>query len=756
MYCNALLLMTLHVVISGSAVLRSEQISQRASTDDGEPCAYRSQAKTNSAAALWIESDVTCQYFHILEKISYGQSSSGILANLGHLIPDFKTTLVPYDGKKRRSATEAQSFDPSLFPLAVPYQCLASSEAALEYVQQTLKPILLQALLSFPQTVDDEIVLLQRMNLLLRNDNFIRLMDGGGLLLEHTEEMENIFFMLMALPFFAVHTSDQTVLGWGVLTYLEGLSAFDGWLNWSNLSDKVGCYYCDESLMQALERAYVQFSTFAPDLRHRLAGISLVFFSPRPLVGARSILDVVREHRTLLAAASLAAINEFNAMDEHEQQNILRGSSLLLQAEEVSATAKSTHLEISNAGQDQVFDYALSLLEQMRNMNFVPKGSLNVWYCHPKLVLGSRAIESVMDRSAADDRAGVAHALALDKGQQVLWEKQGLLMASLNSLEGQRTYGNRRWRPQEIRLLSDFMESNASPDSGITMLGQTRPVTAVVGLNQDIMNRPLNGEKVPTAVALAAGIVVMPTGAGWFRFGNFGHEFSHLFEKHFSAEQLSSVLEAYRRIQGKGYYTAYFETNVHEALAELMGNWYENSQAVLDVARVWNDPDFWRMVHAAAYASVDASGRPRVRLWKISLADSCGFINYKIQSRWEPVLFATNGLIAEIGDPGLSPVERIANTTRSSFLLAQNFPNPFNPTTHIEYELERPASLQLTIYDALGLEIRRLADERRSVGRFTAVWDGTDEAGRPCASGTYFYRLQTGDFVQTKKMVLLR
>jgi hypothetical protein len=635
-------------------------------------------------------------------------------------------------------------------------RCLAGTTAALEYVQETLKPILLSAILSFPQTPDEEIVLLQRMNLLLRNENFNRLLDGGGVLMDHPEEMESIFFMLMALPFFAVHTTDQAVLGWGVLTYLEGLAAFNRWLNWSTLQAKVASYYCDETLLQALARAYAQFPAFDPGLRNRLAGISLVFLSPWPAVASHSVIDVVSEHKSLLAAASLAAIHDFNAMDEHEQQNILWGSSLLLLAERGGTSLKSSSFETANAGRDQVIDYALTLLEQIRIMNFVPKGNLNFWYCHPKLVLGSAAIEAFIDHVTPERNTRLARVLALDHGQQALWQKHGVLMASLNSLEGERSLGNRRWRPEETRLLSDFMEINSNPDSGITMMGQSRSIKAVVGLTRDIMIRILDGDRVPTAVALSAGIVVMPTGAGWFRFGNFGHEFSHLFEKYFTAKQLSLITESYRRIQGRGYYTAYFETNVHEALAELMGNWFEDSRAVLEAARACNDPDFWRLVHAAAYASLDASGRSRARLWKISLADSNGYIRYEIHSHWEPVVLGADGEIADIGERGLSPVERVPNSTASMFSLFQNYPNPFNPLTRIEYELARPAALRLSIYNALGLEIRTLVDARRAAGRYAAVWDGTNNAGRSCAAGVYWYRLQAGDVVQSQKMILLR
>jgi len=90
------------------------------------------------------------------------------------------------------------------------------------------------------------------------------------------------------------------------------------------------------------------------------------------------------------------------------------------------------------------------------------------------------------------------------------------------------------------------------------------------------------------------------------------------------------------------------------------------------------------------------------------------------------------------------------------FGLEQNYPNPFNAATTITYTVPRRAMIQLTIYNILGQEVYR--DECGSVamGTYSLVWDGHDEFGREVASGIYFYRITTADYVQTKKMVLLK
>jgi hypothetical protein len=88
--------------------------------------------------------------------------------------------------------------------------------------------------------------------------------------------------------------------------------------------------------------------------------------------------------------------------------------------------------------------------------------------------------------------------------------------------------------------------------------------------------------------------------------------------------------------------------------------------------------------------------------------------------------------------------------------LAQNWPNPFNPATTIEFGLKESGHVSLRIYDAAGRLVRVLIDEDRPAGSYKAVWNGSDSAGAKVSSGVYFYRLSAGEFIRTRKMVLLR
>jgi ligand-binding sensor domain-containing protein len=86
-----------------------------------------------------------------------------------------------------------------------------------------------------------------------------------------------------------------------------------------------------------------------------------------------------------------------------------------------------------------------------------------------------------------------------------------------------------------------------------------------------------------------------------------------------------------------------------------------------------------------------------------------------------------------------------------TYALQQNYPNPFNPTTVISYQLPAVSDVRLVVYDLLGQEVSTLVNERKAPGRYGVKFDATG-----LSSGVYFYRLQAGDFVQTRKFLLLR
>ncbi len=92
----------------------------------------------------------------------------------------------------------------------------------------------------------------------------------------------------------------------------------------------------------------------------------------------------------------------------------------------------------------------------------------------------------------------------------------------------------------------------------------------------------------------------------------------------------------------------------------------------------------------------------------------------------------------------------------TTFKLQQNYPNPFNPSTTITYALPRSTPVRLTVYNGLGRRIVTLVDARQTMGVYSVQWSGQSADGRRLQSGVYLYRLQAGDFVETKKMMLIQ
>jgi hypothetical protein len=90
------------------------------------------------------------------------------------------------------------------------------------------------------------------------------------------------------------------------------------------------------------------------------------------------------------------------------------------------------------------------------------------------------------------------------------------------------------------------------------------------------------------------------------------------------------------------------------------------------------------------------------------------------------------------------------------YRLFQNVPNPFNPETTISFELPEGTEVALAVYNLVGQRVRTLVQEARGPGRYRVVWDGRDDLGHDVSSGVYFYRFKAGDFLATRRMLLVR
>ena len=92
----------------------------------------------------------------------------------------------------------------------------------------------------------------------------------------------------------------------------------------------------------------------------------------------------------------------------------------------------------------------------------------------------------------------------------------------------------------------------------------------------------------------------------------------------------------------------------------------------------------------------------------------------------------------------------------TAFALLQNYPNPFNPTTTLRYDIPENSHVTITIYDMLGRQVKTLINQTQDSGFKSVIWDATNDYGKPVSAGVYLYKIQAGEFVQTRKMVLLK
>jgi len=109
------------------------------------------------------------------------------------------------------------------------------------------------------------------------------------------------------------------------------------------------------------------------------------------------------------------------------------------------------------------------------------------------------------------------------------------------------------------------------------------------------------------------------------------------------------------------------------------------------------------------------------------------------------------------GVPGfVTDVKKLDDTVPAEYALNQNYPNPFNPSTIINYSITKPGEVSLAVYDVLGRKVVDLLNGSQKAGTYQVTWNGLNNNGQKVNSGVYFYTITAGDFVQTRKMMLLK
>ena len=131
---------------------------------------------------------------------------------------------------------------------------------------------------------------------------------------------------------------------------------------------------------------------------------------------------------------------------------------------------------------------------------------------------------------------------------------------------------------------------------------------------------------------------------------------------------------------------------------------------------------------------------------------------------YEFVILEVNGAACEFalddiywdGGGNVHIVDEDKNMISNHYLLGDNYPNPFNPSTNISYKVKESGVISLLIHDLRGNRINKLISEYKPRGNYSINWNGTDESGRFVPSGVYFYTMKTEKQIMTKKMILLK
>lgn len=181
-------------------------------------------------------------------------------------------------------------------------------------------------------------------------------------------------------------------------------------------------------------------------------------------------------------------------------------------------------------------------------------------------------------------------------------------------------------------------------------------------------------------------------------------------------------------------------------LGEINGGTASDSMAIWDTtAAAWTYKDGKPTRTNNLYGSVAASitycqGKPGVKIW-------CVGGSYGTQSVRPLDVFADTCLLYCTG-----PLTSINNNnTPVQYQLMQNYPNPFNPTTKISYQIPVSGTVKITVSDLLGRELGTILNEYVPAGSHEAVFDGKNYS-----SGVYFYKMESGQFTESKKMVLIK
>jgi hypothetical protein len=186
-----------------------------------------------------------------------------------------------------------------------------------------------------------------------------------------------------------------------------------------------------------------------------------------------------------------------------------------------------------------------------------------------------------------------------------------------------------------------------------------------------------------------------------------------------------------------GIHACYIELNINSSFADV-----ENVAA--------NIPRDWLMVHNYV------NGILKIAMAGITPLTDENMAAISLNLKYKNARFNISGSALLNANINSQINSFTVQTVPLQFGLSQNYPNPFNPTTTIKYQLARDSHVSLTVYDILGQKVRTLVNGLQQAGYYNITWNGNNDTGNKAASGIYIYRLQSGNFIKTLKMNLLK
>ncbi|MCB0727479.1 MAG: T9SS type A sorting domain-containing protein [Ignavibacteriae bacterium] len=135
-------------------------------------------------------------------------------------------------------------------------------------------------------------------------------------------------------------------------------------------------------------------------------------------------------------------------------------------------------------------------------------------------------------------------------------------------------------------------------------------------------------------------------------------------------------------------------------------------------------------------------------IWVVK--ESSPSVNVDLSGLGFPIDFTIPGSLKELTSSSVG-ISTLNNSIADKFELSQNYPNPFNPTTNLEFGISELGFVSLKVYNASGKEVQTLVNEKMPAGKYSVTFDGSN-----LSSGIYFYKLESGGFVETKSMILLK